>query len=149
MHSLSPLFTIGTSGTSAQSFFERLQGAGVRRVWDTRLWGTSQLAGFAKKADLPFLLRAVADMPYEAYPELAPSADILKAFKNKATDWQEYTRRYLALLDARHIAQRLDPDALAGTCLLCACALPHNCHRSLLAHYIERAWPQRFTVQHL
>lgn len=144
-----PLFTIGTSGTGAEGFFTRLHEAGVRTVWDTRLWGTSQMAGFAKKSDLPFLLRAVDGIPYEAHPELAPSADILKAFKNNAIAWPEYEHRYLALLDSRHVAGRLNPAALDRACLLCACATPHHCHRRLLAEFIGSAWPGRFTVRHL
>ena len=144
-----PLFTIGTSGTSAEDFFARLREAGVRKVIDTRLWGSSQLAGFAKKADLPFFLRAVADIAYEAHSELAPSADILKAFQAGTVTWEEYARRYLALLDARRITQSLDPAVLDHACLLCACTAPHHCHRRLLAEYIDRAWPGRFAVRYL
>src|SRR4051812_26435606 len=53
------LYTIGFTQSSAESFFGRLTGAGVRTVIDVRLNNTSQLAGFAKARDLPYLLRAI------------------------------------------------------------------------------------------
>ena len=42
------LFTIGFTKSSAESFFTRLQTAGVERLIDVRLHNVSQLAGFAK-----------------------------------------------------------------------------------------------------
>ena len=42
------IFTIGFTKTSAESFFKRLQEAGVKKVIDVRLHNDSQLAGFAK-----------------------------------------------------------------------------------------------------
>ena len=53
------IYTIGFTKTTAESFFSRLQEAGVRRVIDIRLKNTSHLAGFAKAEDLPFFLRAI------------------------------------------------------------------------------------------
>ena len=53
------VFTIGFTKTSAESFFTRLQKAGVKKVVDVRLNNVSQLAGFAKKDDLRYFLRAI------------------------------------------------------------------------------------------
>ncbi|WP_244506464.1 hypothetical protein [Pararhizobium polonicum] len=49
--------TIGFTQSTAANFFGRLRQAGVKRVLDIRLHNTSQLAGFAKAADLPFFLK--------------------------------------------------------------------------------------------
>ena len=49
--------TIGFTQSTAEHFFERLIGAGVRKVVDVRLHNTSQLAGFAKAEDLAWFLR--------------------------------------------------------------------------------------------
>jgi Uncharacterized conserved protein len=48
--------SIGFTGKTAQEFFDLLKNAQVRTVLDIRLSNTSQLAGFAKKQDLPFFL---------------------------------------------------------------------------------------------
>jgi uncharacterized protein (DUF488 family) len=80
------LFTIGFTKKSAEEFFTRLQGAGVRRVVDVRLNNTSQIAGFAKARDLAFFLRAVAGIDYLHLPDLAPTQDILDVSKAKG-EW--------------------------------------------------------------
>jgi len=41
------IFTIGFTNKKAQAFFEKLRGAGVKRVVDVRLNNVSQLAGFS------------------------------------------------------------------------------------------------------
>jgi len=45
----------------------------VRTVLDIRLNNTSQLAGFAKKQDLPYFLDRLCNAAYVEMPELAPS----------------------------------------------------------------------------
>lgn len=75
------IFTIGFTGSSAEHFFERLRGADVRKVIYTRLWASSQLAGFAKKKDLPYFVKELVGADYEYRGDLAPTADILKAYK--------------------------------------------------------------------
>ncbi len=67
------IYTIGVSGLSAEDFFERLKHAGVKTVIDTRLWAGSQLAGFAKKKDLPYFLKEIGGIDYEYCKELTPS----------------------------------------------------------------------------
>ena len=59
------------------------------------LHADGQLAGFAKRADLPFFLRRLADCDYVHLPALAPSEDILKDFR-KDRDWTSYVRRFEA-----------------------------------------------------
>lgn len=62
------LFTIGFTKKSAAKFFGLLRDAKVRRVIDTRLNRTLQLAGFAKEQDLPFLLREIYHAECETQP---------------------------------------------------------------------------------
>ena len=101
------IFTIGFTGSSAEHFFERLRSAGVRKVIDTRLWASSQLAGFAKKKDLPYFLKQIAGIDYEYRKELAPSDDILRPFKDNKIDWVEYEVQYIDLINHRNIADIL------------------------------------------
>jgi len=143
------IFTIGFAGTTAENFFDRLRGAGVKKVIDTRLWADTQLSGFAKKRDLPFLLQNLSGAAYEHKIDLAPSENILKDFKNKKIDWPEYESRYLQLLHDRHIADTLTPDDVSDTCFLCAEKTPHHCHRRLLAEYLQREWNVAMEIIHL
>lgn len=143
------IFTIGFTGSSAQHFFERLNNAGVKKVIDTRLWATSQLAGFARKKDLPFFLKEIANIDYEYRQELAPSDDILKAFKNNQINWPEYVERYNALIHHRNIANILTPEEVHESCFLCACKTPDNCHRRLLAEYLQKEWDEPVQITHL
>ena len=43
------LFTIGFTKKNAETFFGKLEKAGVQKIIDIRLNNISQLAGFAKK----------------------------------------------------------------------------------------------------
>jgi len=77
------LFTIGFTRKTARAFFTSLKDAGVRRVVDVRLNNNSQLAGFSKKEDLAYFLREIGGIEYVHLPELAPTQDILDAYKKQ------------------------------------------------------------------
>jgi uncharacterized protein (DUF488 family) len=143
------IFTIGFTGSTAENFFSRLRSAGVKKVIDTRLWADTQLSGFAKKRDLPFLLQNLSGSAYEHKIDLAPSENILKDFKDKKISWPEYESRYLQLLHDRHIADKLSANEVADTCFLCAEKTPHHCHRRLLAEYLQREWRIAMEIVHL
>ena len=64
--------SIGFTGKTARKFFDLLKGAHVRTVLDVRLNNTSQLAGFAKRQDLPYFLENLCNTAYVEVPELAP-----------------------------------------------------------------------------
>lgn len=141
--------TIGFTQTTAKAFFERLKAADVRSVVDVRLHNTSQLAGFAKAEDLAYFLQAIGGIAYRHEPLLAPSDDILKAFKKQKGDWRVYERQFLDLMTERRIEDRLRPEAFDGACLLCSEATPHHCHRRLVCEYLNGKWNDRLKVRHL
>ena len=141
--------TIGFTQTSAKGFFERLKVAGVRSVIDVRLHNTSQLAGFAKADDLAFFLGEIGGMTYRLEPLLAPSDDILKAFKRDKGDWRVYEASFLSLMAERQIETRLAPSLFDQACLLCSEAAPHHCHRRLVCEYLNGKWDGRLKVRHL
>lgn len=64
------LHTIGFTKTTAASFFTRLANAGVKKVIDVRLNNISQLAGFAKKDDLRYFLKAICGIGYAEKPAI-------------------------------------------------------------------------------
>jgi uncharacterized protein (DUF488 family) len=131
------LFTIGFTQKTAQEFFELLIKAGVKRIIDTRLNNVSQLAGFAKRQDLKYFLKQIADIEYIHLLDLAPTKDILEPYKKKQTDWQTYEKSFLDLIKQRQIETKVVPEILNGGCLLCSEAKPHNCHRRLVAEYLN------------
>lgn len=142
------LFTIGFTKSKASHFFERLERAGITRVLDTRLNRTSQLSGFAKEDDLKFFLQKASGIDYEVKKILAPTSEILDAYRKKEMGWSEYARRYLDLLSGRKVEHVLSTTNLDHVCLLCSEATPEHCHRRLAAEYLADAIPN-VTVQHL
>ena len=52
----------------------------VKRLVDVRLNNASQLAGFARRADLPFFLQKLCGADYVHEPALAPTREILGAY---------------------------------------------------------------------
>jgi uncharacterized protein (DUF488 family) len=133
------LFTIGFTKTSAERFFSRLKNAGVRRLLDVRLNNVSQLAGFAKRDDLAYFAKSICDIGYEHLPALAPTQEMLEAYRKKRAPWDEYERRFLALMAERHI-ETMVRERLDGGCLLCSEDKPHRCHRRLVAEYLKEKW---------
>lgn len=134
------IFTIGFTKTSAESFFTRLQKASVKRLVDVRLNNVSQLAGFAKKDDLGYFLRSICGMPYEHRPELAPTQDMLDAYKKHGGDWSDYEKRFADLITRRRIEDTVPRQALDGACLLCSEDTPTHCHRRVVAEYLKTKW---------
>jgi uncharacterized protein (DUF488 family) len=141
--------TIGLASRSASDFFGVLTAAGVKRVLDTRLHNTSQLAGFAKKADLEFFLNALMQAEYRHELILAPTDELLRAYRRREISWGEYSARYVDLLKERRAEHVLSYESLATrTVLLCAERRPDRCHRRIAAEYLAGAWPG-VTIRHL
>ena len=134
--------TIGFTQTTAEHFFRRLADAGLQRLLDVRLNNTSQLAGFAKAADLPYFLRELVGAIYEHQPLLAPTKDLLDAYKKHKGDWATYERGFLALMERRRIDVVLNPaDFENRTALLCSEATAEHCHRRLVVEFLALRWP--------
>jgi uncharacterized protein (DUF488 family) len=135
------LFTIGFTRQSAESFFTKLQRAGVARLVDVRLNNVSQLSGFAKRDDLRYFARAICALEYVHVPELAPTQEMLDAYrKGRAADWHSYERQFLELMRSRRVERSVAPELLAGACLLCSEDRPDQCHRRLVAEYFQQKW---------
>ena len=130
------VYTIGTQGKSLAEFITALRGSGVEAVIDIRLRNTSQLAGYSKRDDLAFLLREGFRIAYEHRPELAPTPEVLDAYRQDR-DWSAYEQRFLPLLAARHaeILGQILLEHYRAPCLLCSEATPTHCHRRLVAEY--------------
>ena len=133
---MSTIFTIGHTKKSLERFIRLLQDAEVDAVIDIRLRNTSQLAGFAKRDDLAFILREGFGIEYHHCPELAPTGEILDAYKADS-DWSAYERAFRLLLAERD-AVAIGRELLARhrrPCLLCSEPTADHCHRRLVAEW--------------
>ncbi|MBI5599248.1 MAG: DUF488 domain-containing protein [Deltaproteobacteria bacterium] len=131
------VFTIGFTKKSARVFFELLQRSGIRRLIDIRLNNESQLAGFTKKDDIEYFLKAIANIEYSHRPEFAPSKEILDGYKKKKITWADYEQRFQALLRERKVEDLIAAADLEKACLLCSEPKPGECHRRLVAEYLR------------
>ena len=141
--------TIGFAKKSLRTFVQLLKDAKVTKLIDTRLNNTSQLAGFAKKDDLAYILELVG-IKYVHDPLLAPTDSILKGYKKKEITWPQYEELYLQLLKDRNILNKVTnqlTDEVA--CFLCSEDKPEHCHRRLLVEYIQQSCLQEASIKHL
>jgi uncharacterized protein (DUF488 family) len=144
------LYTIGFTQKSAPKFFHLLRDNGVKRLIDIRVNPSGQLAGFARKEDLPYFLHELADgCEYTYLPVLAPTKELMHGFR-EGGDWEGYVGQFEALMDERNVPAALDRSLFeAGpACLLCSEATPEHCHRRLVAERLAHAW-QDLKIIHL
>jgi uncharacterized protein (DUF488 family) len=142
------IYTIGFTKKTAEAFFSRLQTAKVKRLVDVRLNNTSQLAGFAKRDDLRYFTQAICGVDYVHLTELAPTQDMLDAYKKQKGDWALYERQFLALIADRRVEETVSRAVLDGGCLLCSEDTPKHCHRRLVAEYLKEKWGD-VEIEHL
>lgn len=133
---MTTLYTIGFKGKSLAEFITLLRSAGVDAVIDIRLRNTSQLAGYTKRDDLAFLLWEGFGIAYEHRPDLAPTDEIMDAYK-KDQDWQAYEQAFFPLLLQRGAGEigREIQARYQRPCLLCAEPTAEQCHRRLVAEH--------------
>lgn len=138
------IYTIGFTQKSAEEFFNLIRLNGIRRVGDIRLRPSGQLAGFARKEDLPYFLNNLADgCEYVHLPELAPTKEILDGYRSGGA-WADYEQKFQALMDDRGIPDVLDRESFERlpSCLLCSEATPEQCHRRLVVERMKADWPE-------
>lgn len=143
------IYTIGFAKKSLRKFINLLQDAGVTMLIDTRLNNTSQLAGFAKKKDLEYILELVG-IEYVHELALAPTENMLKDYKNKKITWERYAESYLEQIEARKVFN-LVSNHMSGETIsfLCSEDQPDHCHRKILAEYIQKNLSKKIKIQHL
>lgn len=142
-------YTIGFTQKNAQNFFTLIKRNNVARIVDVRLNNVSQLAGFAKHEDLKYFLSELCDADYIHVKELAPTKDILDAYKKNIITWDTYEDKFLNLMSQRNIERSIDRSILENGCLLCSEHKPHHCHRRLIIEYLNKHWDSKIEVIHL
>ena len=130
------IHTIGFTKKSLRDFIALLRSGGIETVIDVRLRNTSQLAGWSKFPDFPYLLAEGFGIAYEHHPEFAPTAGLLDRYK-KDRNWPGYERDFVRLMAERGLEQDgLDVLSKRNICLLCTEERADKCHRRLVAEYL-------------
>jgi uncharacterized protein (DUF488 family) len=143
------IYSIGFTQKSAREFFGTLKANGIERLLDVRLNNTSQLAAFAKQADLAYFLSEICGAEYEHEPSLAPTQEMLDGYKKKKGSWEAYAEAYLALIRSRKVETVLSRESFQKrTVLLCSEATAEHCHRRLALEYLQKQW-DGVTISHL
>jgi len=142
-------YTVGFTKKNAETFFGFLKSANIKTLIDVRLNNVSQLAGFAKRDDLKFFLRELCDAEYVHAPDLAPTKDILNAYKKGNMTWEVYEDKFLNLMSQRNVERIVKPELLDEGCLLCSEHEPHFCHRRLVVEYLNETTDLNLDVKHL
>lgn len=125
------LFTIGYSKKTAEEFFDILRDNGVKQVVDIRRHNSNQLAGFTKQSDLPWFLDTIAGIGYTHELALAPSEDLMHAYRKEDLPFDEFAEKLRAEFDEREM-----PTLKSASVLLCSEPDPAVCHRSVAADYL-------------
>ena len=120
----------------------------IENLIDIRLNNVSQLAGFTKKEDFQFFLRKIADINYYHLPYLAPTKEILNAYKKKQISWNEYEEKFNSLMKERKIETKIDTNILHNGCLLCSEESADKCHRRLVAEYLKNCFNE-IVIKHI
>lgn len=146
------IYTIGFAGKTAEEFFRLLTEAGVQKVIDIRQNRGGQLSGYAKHPDLAFFLDRIARIAYAHEPLLAPTPELLKAYRS-GKDWESYEAGFLALMKERGVPDSLDTSGWSERpALLCSEPGPEKCHRRLVADLLAERWKRQghtIEIRHL
>ena len=143
------LYTIGFTKKSAEQFFGLLRNNGVKQLVDVRISNSSQLAGFAKGKDLEFFTNEICHIPYKHIVDFAPTKELLDRWHKQEVTWPEYVEIYTKMLKDREIVKKYGVKSFDGTCFLCSEDTPEQCHRRLLAEYMQEHSKEIVRIVHL
>ena len=135
------IYTAGFTKQGARRFFGALKDQAIERLVDVRLNNTSQLASFAKRDDLEYFLETIVGAEYIHEPLLAPTKDLLDAYKKDHGDWETYEQGFMELMAERKVEEVISPDLFKPrTLLLCSEHTADHCHRRLVIEYLDAHW---------
>ena len=143
------LYTIGFTKKSAEQFFGLLRDNGVKQLVDVRINNTSQLAGIAKGKDLEFFTNEICHIPYKHIVDFAPTKELLDQWHKNEVTWTEYVEIYTKMLKDREIVKKYGVKSFDGACFLCSEDTPEQCHRRLLAEYLQEHSKEKVRIVHL
>lgn len=132
------IYTIGTNGKNEEIFVEILNAVDVNTVIDVRLWRQSRFVLWTSGTNLQITFGD----KYKYIPELTPTLDLLTKIKNGTINWAEYEQIFNDILKKRQIENLFTPNTINKVCFLCAEKTAENCHRRLVAEYLQQHFPE-------
>ena len=129
---MATIYTIGFSGKTKDDFLEILNAVGVKTLIDIRLWRVARFVPWASGANLESALGG----RYKYTPELAPTRELLTAYKDGQVDWAGYEQIFNNMLAQRQIEKLFTPGELDRVCFLCSEKTAEKCHRRLAVEYL-------------
>ncbi|WP_042703831.1 DUF488 family protein [Methanobrevibacter arboriphilus] len=129
------IFTMGSSGKTAEEFFNNIDKNKVELLLDVRLHNHSQLLGFTKGIDLEYFLDKLSSCEYVHDEMFCTTEDVLKEYRKKTIGWKEYKKHYLELMKKRDMVSlfKKEHGNHDNVLILCSEKEPDTCHRILLA----------------
>ena len=76
-------------------------------------------------------------------PDLAPTQEMLKAYRDGQVNWDEYERQFLSLMRDRNVEKMPIKEKIADAVLLCSEETAEHCHRRLVAEYLQKSVGRR------
>jgi uncharacterized protein (DUF488 family) len=135
------IYSAGFTKHGAREFFGLLAENNIEQLVDIRLNNTSQLASFAKRDDLEFFLSSLLSASYFHEPLLAPSKELLDAYKKHNGDWEVFEVGFIQLMKDRNIQTSISRELFRPrTVLLCSEHTAERCHRRLVLEYLSDQW---------
>ncbi len=134
------IYTIGFTQKSAREFFNKVKINKIELLLDIRLNNISQLAGFAKGKDLEYFLNEICNCKYIHDISFSPTKDLLDSYRDKKTSWLEYETIFKEIMQERNLKEKFKRNYqnYNNICLLCTEPTPEQCHRRLVAEYLQQ-----------
>lgn len=144
------IYSAGFAEWTAEGLFGALKSNGIEHLIDVRLRPSSQLAGFAKQRDLKYFLENICNASYEHEIRLAPTPEMLNAYRSKKLSWLEYELSFIQLMNERQIEKIINVDTFTRkSVLLCSEHLPDFCHRRLVIEHLNMTFGSALEVIHI
>lgn len=134
------IYTIGFTQKTAREFFNKIKTNNIDLLIDIRLNNVSQLAGFAKGKDLEYFLKEICNCDYVHDDVFAPTKELLENYRAGKVSWQQYEETFAKIMTSRQIEERFKKlyARHEKICLLCSEQTAEQCHRRLVAEYLQK-----------
>ena len=134
------IFTMGSSGKTAEEFFNNINQNKIELLLDIRLHNHSQLLGFSKGTDLEYFLDKISSCKYEHDERFCITEEVLSEYRKKIIDWKEFEKHYLELIEKRNMVSLFNEKygKYENILILCSSKNLDTCHSVLLANKLAK-----------
>ena len=98
---------------------------------------------------MEFFTNEICHIPYIHIVDFAPTKELLDLWHKNEVTWTEYVEIYTKMLKDREIVKKHGVKSFDGACFLCSEDTPEQCHRRLLAEYLQEHSKEKVRIVHL